>query len=118
VEDEGEATAMMFALLQEQHKIQMEAMATASQKGMDPLMERMNALVSTGHGKLADKENTLPATGNASNGTAGKKRNKRKCFHCGKHVIHKPADCYKLKTNASKRWTEWKSIKDTGKASA
>jgi hypothetical protein len=85
---------------------------------MDALMKRINALVCTGHGKPADKENTPPATGNAGNGTPGKKRNKRKCFHCEKYVIHKPADCYKLKANASKRWMGWKSIKDTGKASA
>ncbi len=78
----------------------------------------MNALVSTGQGKLADKENMPPATGNASNGTASKKRNKRKCPHCGKHVLHNPADCYKLEANASKRWTGWKSVKDTGKALA
>jgi hypothetical protein len=38
-EDKGKATAMMFALLQEQHKNQMEAMATASQKAMDAMME-------------------------------------------------------------------------------
>jgi hypothetical protein len=78
-EDEGKATGMMFALLQEQHKIQMEAMATASQKAMDTMIEQMNALVSTGHGKPTDKENMPPATGKASNSTAGKTRNKRKC---------------------------------------
>jgi hypothetical protein len=77
VEDKDKAMAMMFALLQEQHKTQTEAMATASQKAMDVLMEHMNALVSTGHGKPADKENTPPATGIMSNGTAGKKSNKR-----------------------------------------
>ncbi len=43
-----------------------------------------NALVA-GHGKLSDKENTPPATGNASSGTTGRKRNKKKCTHCGKH---------------------------------
>ncbi len=117
-EDEGKVMAMMFALLQEKHKILMEAIATASQKVMDAMMERMNALVSTGHGKPVDKVNTPPATGNVSNGTVGKKRNKRKCPHCGKHVLHKLADCYKLEANTSKRWTGWKSIKDTNKASA
>jgi hypothetical protein len=100
-EDEGKATAMMFALLQEQHKNQMEAMAIACQKTMDAMMERMNALIGMGHGKPEDKENTLPATGNASNGTASKKRNKKKCLHCGKHVFHKPADCYELEANAN-----------------
>jgi hypothetical protein len=117
-EDEGRAMAMMFALLQEQHKNQMEAMATASQKAMDAMMERMNALISLGYGKLAYKENTPPATGNASHGTAGTKRNKKKCLHCGKHVFHKPADFYELEANESKRWTGWKSIKNTSKALA
>jgi hypothetical protein len=49
-ETKGKATSMMFALLQKQHKNQMEAMATASQKAMDAMMEWMNALVA-GHGK-------------------------------------------------------------------
>ncbi len=93
----------MFALFQEQHKNQMEAMVTASQKAMGAMMEQMKALVGTGHGKLADKENMPPATGNTSNGTAGKKRNKKKCLHRGKHMFHKPAECYKLKANKSKQ---------------
>jgi hypothetical protein len=38
-EEEGETTAMMFALLQEQHKSQMEAMAAANQKLMDAILE-------------------------------------------------------------------------------
>ncbi len=59
-----------------------------------------------------------PATGNANHGTAGTKRNEKKCLHCGKHVLHKPADCYKLKANASKHWTGWKSVKDTVEALA
>ncbi len=81
-------------------------------------MEQMNTLVSMGHGKPGDKENMPPTTGNLSNGTPGTKRNKKKCLHCGKYVFHKPADCYKLKANASKCWTGWNSIKDTVKVSA
>jgi hypothetical protein len=37
--EEGEALAMMFALLQEQHKTQIEAMATAHQKAMEAMFE-------------------------------------------------------------------------------
>ncbi len=37
--DKGKAMAMMFALLQEQHKNQMEAMVTASHKAMGAMME-------------------------------------------------------------------------------
>ncbi len=116
-EEEGKTTAMMFALLQEQHTNQMEAMATSSQKAMDAMMEQMNALVA-GHGKVADKENTPPTNGNARSGTSGTKRNKKKCIHCGKHVFHKSADCYNLEANASKRWTGWKSVKDNSGALA
>jgi hypothetical protein len=72
--EEGETTAMMFALLQEQHKHQMEAMAASSQKAMDAMMERMNALVA-GKGKAADKENTPPVKDNAHSGTRGTKWN-------------------------------------------
>ncbi len=37
--EEGKASAMMFALLQEQHKTQLEAMATANQKAMEAMFE-------------------------------------------------------------------------------
>jgi hypothetical protein len=68
--EEGKTTAMMFALLQEQHKHQMEAMATTSQKAMDAMMEQMNALVA-GQEKAADKENTPPVKDNMHSGTRG-----------------------------------------------
>ncbi len=44
-EEEGEASAMMFALLQEQHRVQLNAMASVNQKAMDAMFERMNAIV-------------------------------------------------------------------------
>jgi hypothetical protein len=112
-----QAAAMMFALLQEQHKHQMEAMVASSQKAMDAMMERVKALVA-GHGKASDKENTPPVKDNAHSGTRGTKQNKKKCIHCGKHVFHKSVDCYELEANASKRWTSWKSVKDNSGASA
>jgi hypothetical protein len=115
--EEGETTGMMFALFQEQHKHQMEAMAASSQKAMDAMMEQMNAIVE-GNGKAADKENTPPVKNNARSGTRGTKPNKKKCIHCGKHVFYKLVDCYELKANASKHWTGWKSVKDNSGASA
>ncbi len=116
-QEEGEASAMMFVLLQEQHKLQLGAMAAANQKAMDRMFERMNAIIA-GQGKAADKENAPPANGNAGNSTGSTKKNKAKCTHCGKHVFHKPADCYELEANASKHWMGWKSVKDAGKALA
>jgi hypothetical protein len=109
-EEEGETTAMMFALLQEQHKHQMEAMAASSQKAIDAMMERMNPPI-VGHRKAADKENTTPVKDNAHSSTRDTKWNKKKCIHCGKHVFHKSVDCYELEANASKRWISWKSVK-------
>ncbi len=38
-EEEGKALAMMFALLQEQHKMQLKAMATANQKAMEAMFK-------------------------------------------------------------------------------
>jgi hypothetical protein len=71
-EEVGETSAMMFALLQEQHRTQLEAMATANQKAMDAMFERMNAIVA-GNGKGQDKETTPPAgkvnPGNSNGGT-------------------------------------------------
>jgi hypothetical protein len=58
-EEEGETRAMMFALLQEQHKSQMEAMAAANQKSMDLILEQMNAMLA-GQGKAADKKTSSP----------------------------------------------------------
>jgi hypothetical protein len=118
VEEEGEMSAMMFALLQEQHQAQLHAMATANQKAMDAMFERMNAIIMGNcRGGPTDKEH-IPMGGNANlgNNNGGTKQTKKKCPHCGKHVFHKPVDCYELEANASKRWTEWKSVKETKEA--
>jgi hypothetical protein len=108
--------AMMFALLQEQHRAQLNAMASANQKAMDAMFERMNAIV-TGNGPGPDKENTPPEGNvNPGNDKGITKRKKKKCPHCGKTVFHKSAECYELEANASKWWTGWKSVKETGEA--
>ena len=117
-EEEGETSAMMYALLQEQHRAQLNTMATANQKAMDVVFERMNTIVAGNRrGEPMDKEN-IPPVGNVNpgNDNGGTKQTKKKCPHCGKHVFHKPADCYELEANASKRWTGWKSVKETGEA--
>ncbi len=66
--EEGKTQVMMFALLQEQHQLQLEAMAVANKATMKAMMEHMNALVAAQGGKRepqVDKENTPPLT-NAS----------------------------------------------------
>jgi hypothetical protein len=110
-EGEGETTAMMFALLQEQHRSQMETLAAANQQTMDAMLEQMNAIIA-GQGKALDKENVRPPNSNATTGTGRKSRKKTKCPHCKKYVFHSAANCYELEANASKRWTGWKPVKD------
>ncbi len=63
----------MFALLQEQHKSQHNAMVAANQKAMDAMFEQMNT-IAVDQGKAANKENALPANGNAGNSTGGTKK--------------------------------------------
>ena len=111
VEGEGEMTAMMFALLQEQHRSQMETLAAANQQTMDMMLEQMNAIIA-GQEKALDKENVRPPNTNATTGTGRKLRKKTNCPHCKKYVFHLVAYCYKLEANASKQWTGWKSVKD------
>ncbi len=103
-EEEGETVAMMFALLQEQHKSQMEAMAAANQKSMNAILEQMNAMLA-GQGKAGDKENVQPVNANLGTRTSGAARKKKRGPHCRKHVFHMATKCYELEANASKRWT-------------
>ncbi len=110
-EGEGEMTVMMFALLQEQHRSQMETLAAANQQTMDTMLEQMNAIIA-GQGNALDKENIRPPNTNATTSTGRQSRKKTKCLHCKKYVFHLAAYCYKLEANASKRWTGWKSVKD------
>ncbi len=56
VEEEGETQTMMFALLQDQHKLQLEAMAMANKAMMDAMMEHMNAILGGG-GDRTSKQN-------------------------------------------------------------
>ncbi len=100
-EGEGETTAMMFALLQEQHRSQMEMLAAGNQQTMDAMLEQMNAIIA-GQGKVLDKENVHPPNTNATTGTGGMSHKKTKCPHCKKNVFHSAADCYELEANASK----------------
>ncbi len=88
-EEEGETTAMMFTLLQDQHKAQLKAMVAAKKQARDAMLEPMNTLI-PGQGKAADKVTaTIPNsnTGQASNTT---NRKKKVCTNCGKLVFHKP----------------------------
>jgi hypothetical protein len=109
-EEEGKTTMRMFALLKEQHKAQLEAMAAANKQAMDGMLERMNALIA-GQGKAADKATaTVPNSnkGKASNTT---NRGKKVRTNCRKLVFLKSQTCYELDSNASKRYPGWKSSK-------
>jgi hypothetical protein len=115
VTEEGETQAMMFALLQEQHQSQLEAMVAANKATMEVMMEQMNALVAAQGGRKnsADKGNTPPLT-SGGKGDDSKKRGPRHkksmCPHCQARVYHKPEKCYELEVNKDKRWVGWKLI--------
>ena len=91
--------AMMFTLLQEQHQLQLEAMAAANKVGKEVMMERMNALVTAQGGRkdpAANKENTPPLT----NGGKEDDRKKALCPH-SRHSS----------TTSQKNATSWRRIK-------
>jgi hypothetical protein len=109
---------MMFALLQDQHKLQLEAMATANKVVMEAMMEQMNAMSGGNGGKRSkrDKENMPPSTNaNKGNDIKAQKANRKKrlCPHCNMLVYHKPDKCYKLEANKDRRFIGWKSEKET-----
>ena len=71
----GEASAMMFALLQEQHRAQLDAMVSANQKAMDAMFKRMNAIIAgNANSGPPDKEN-IPPGGNVNPGNTPAARN-------------------------------------------
>ncbi len=103
---------MMFALLQEQHEAQLEAMMAANKQAMDAMLERMNALIA-GHSKVVDKPTaTIPNsnTGQVSNTVNCKKK---VCTNCGKLVFPQAQTCYELESNASKQYSGLKLSKVT-----
>ena len=102
---------MMFTLLQEQHKVQLESMAAANKLAIDTMLERMNALI-VGHGKVVDKV-TAPLT-NSHTGNASSTTNchKKRCVNCRKLIFHKLETCYELESNASKHYPGWKLYKN------
>ncbi len=112
VQEENKTTAMMFTLLQEQHKVQLKYIMASNKQTMDLMVECMNALV-VGHNKAADKVTAPPTNNNTGRASSSLKCNRKKCTNCGKHVYHKRKDCYELETNASKRWPGWELSKTT-----
>jgi hypothetical protein len=69
---------MMFTLLQEQHKAQLESMAAANKQAMDMMFECMNALIA-GHGKAADKATAPITNSNIGHAPSTINRNKKRC---------------------------------------
>jgi hypothetical protein len=102
---------MMFALLQEQHQLQLKSMATAIKATMEAMIEQINALVAAQGGRQspADKENIPPLTNGGKKNkqdikTSGPRHKPTLCLHCKAHVYHKAKKCYELKSNKDKRW--------------
>jgi hypothetical protein len=109
-EEEGKTTAMMFALLQDQHKAQLKAMAAANEQAMDAMLERMNVLIA-GQGKGANKATATIPNSNTSHASNTTNRKKKVFMKCGKLLFHKLQTCYELESNASKHYPGWKLSK-------
>ncbi len=79
-EEEGETQAMMFALLQDQHKSQLEAIAVVNKVTMDEMMECMNTILGGGGGRRSkgNKETPPPAANANRGGNEEAKKVKRK----------------------------------------
>ena len=60
MEEEGEMQALMFVLLQDQHKSQLEAMAVVNKATMDAMMECMNTILSGGGGRTSKRKKKTP----------------------------------------------------------
>ncbi len=112
-EEEGELQPMLFAMLQEQHNKQIAAMEATNKANMGAMMDRVNALVAGRGGdrrtpiQQPDKENTPPGgiicPPMDTDRTKKPRKQKALCPLCKTFVLHKPDNCYKLKTNKDKR---------------
>ncbi len=109
--EEGKTIAILFTLLQEQHKAQQESMTAANKQAMDAMFERMNALI-VDHSKAVDKVTATIPNSNTGHASSTPNRNKKRCSNCRKLVLHKPETCHELKTNTSKRYPGWKLCKN------
>jgi hypothetical protein len=87
-EEEGKTTTMMFALLQEQHKAQLELMAASNKQAMDAIFEHMNVLIA-GQGKAANNVTATIPNSNTGHASSTTNRKKKKCANCRKLVFHK-----------------------------
>jgi hypothetical protein len=88
-EEEGETTATMFTLLQEQHKAQLELMAAANKQAMDATFECMNALIA-GYSKVADKVTATIFNSNTGHAPNTTNCNKKRCGNCRKLTSLRP----------------------------
>jgi hypothetical protein len=95
--EEGETTARMFALLQEQHKAQLKSMAAANKQAMDPMFVLMNALI-TGQGKAADQVTARIPNSNTGHPAPGITRRKmcklqKSCFLQARNLLQARVQC-------------------------
>jgi hypothetical protein len=117
-EEEGETQAMLFAILQEEHKKQMATMVASNKANMDAMMERMNALVTAGSGRRNNGKENTPLTRNttpAGNGAGGNDTKKPKCKqilcpNCKTFIYHAPNKCYELEANKDTHYPRWTSV--------
>ena len=106
----------MFALLQDQHKSQLEVMDAANKVTIDAMIGCMNTMLGGSGAKRSKRDKTihyLPPMPPPKRPTKRTKRKKKLCPHCNMFVCHKPGRCYEVKANEDKRLIGWKSVKET-----
>ncbi len=116
-EEEGETQAMTFALLQDQHKSQLEAMVVENKVAMDAMMECMNAILGGDGCRTSERNKETPPPATSANRGGNKEAKKVKfrkklCPHCNMFVFHKPDRCYVLEGNKDNQWVGWKLSKE------
>ena len=113
----------MFAMMQEQHQEQLNAMLESNaaamnmaNMGMVEMANNMQIMMATmpGMSKTAeedDKKNDTRTKGMKPWDKPGYvKRDAKMCPNCKRVVYHKPDKCLELETNKEKRRDNWKSV--------
>ena len=110
---------MMFAMMQEQHQEQLNAMRESNAEEMKTANAAMAQMAKNMQTMMA----TMPCMSKTEveNNTRTKelkpwdkpgyvKRDQKMCPNCKRVVYHKPERCLELETNKGKRRENWKSV--------
>ena len=120
--EENDAT-MMFAMIQEQHQEQLNAMREINAETMKTANTAMREMAKNMQTMMAEMPgmSKTEVEGDKKNDTRTKgvkpwdnpgyvKRDPKMCPNCKRLVYHKPEGCLELEVNKEKRRDNWKSV--------